>query len=508
MIKIFELIQQNKLLILLLFFFLFYSLSLNNFLDSSGDNAKYIILAKALVEGKGYSDLNLPGNPPDTHFHPLLPVLLTPIIFFIGINFFAMKFLVTLMAIPTLYLIYYFFRKNNSENLSLALMVLVGVSPLFFSFSHQVMAEIPFLFFSFLSLIYFEKFLEKKSKIFFVLSLVFVLLAFFMRMVGLTLFIALILFTFFKRRKINGKIIPLLFFIGLLLVSSWFLYGFMLSKEHTPIYFKIVTVVDQRNADLGTMTTGSFFGRIIHHTVFYTSTISSNLFYGYNVVFTHQNPLRHLFSPLICLIVLLGFVLSFLKRKTFAGTYFLVYFIPLLLSGALGERYLLPVLPFIFYYFFTGFRLILNKFNYSFNLKQKAYHLIFFLLIFLSLIGSVQLLLQEINPNYIEEVQGKEWSNYMKAAEWAKQNTPENAVFVARKENNFFLFSERKTIRYFFGSSSDIMIQGFEQNKADYIVVDEFSIETKKFLIPTIESNPSRFNLIKEIEGTKIYGFH
>ena len=59
----------------------FYLLNFNSFrVGSYQDDARYIIVAKALSSGHGFSLINFPGNVPETNYPPGFPLLLAPLI--------------------------------------------------------------------------------------------------------------------------------------------------------------------------------------------------------------------------------------------------------------------------------------------------------------------------------------------------------------------------------------------------------------------------------------------
>ncbi len=501
-----EVLKRNRTAFLLAFFFLFYAFSLNGFLGANGDDANYAILAKALAEGKGYTDLQSPGQPFHAHFPPVFPLLISPLVFFFGLNFFAVKFLVSFIAVLVLCLVFIFFKRHCSENLAIALTALLGFSPLFFSYSHQVMAEIPFMFFAFLSLFFFAKFTETNSRNFFAFSLLFVLLAFFTKLTGIT-FVAALLFVSFRKGMLKDRKNLFLASLAVLAVVFWFFVGTLAPGNPTQHYLELAAVSDPRDTDLGSVGVEGFFSRAIHHALFYVSNTASNLFPGYNSFFPHSSILRHFLSPLIFALVLTGFLSSLHRKAELKEVYFLFYFALLIFFTSFEERYLLPLLPFLFYYFFTGTGFLLGKLNFSLGLKKNIPRFFFLLILFLGVIASAGIFLQERNPNYVEEVQGQGWHNYLKAAEWAKQNTPEDAVIVARKQNNFYIYSGRKAFHFFFGSDEERILSEFEEKGAGFVVVDEFNLETKKFLEPVVRNNPERFSLVKEFGETRIYEF-
>jgi 4-amino-4-deoxy-L-arabinose transferase-like glycosyltransferase len=71
-----------------------------------------------------------------------------------------MKALVLLLALASLPLIYLLVRERTDEKKALLITVVIGISPAFFRFSHQIMSDIPYLLLSLLAL----RFLDRYSK--------------------------------------------------------------------------------------------------------------------------------------------------------------------------------------------------------------------------------------------------------------------------------------------------------------------------------------------------------
>ena len=107
---------------------LIYLLRTNSiFQFEGGDNAHYLLLAKALAEGKGYRDIFRPDAPPHTLYPPLFPLMLAGVIALRGIDMYLMKLLVSLGAAVTLMLTYILLRRRSFA-LPLASVIWLGCS--------------------------------------------------------------------------------------------------------------------------------------------------------------------------------------------------------------------------------------------------------------------------------------------------------------------------------------------------------------------------------------------
>jgi hypothetical protein len=87
------------------------------------------------------------------------------------------------------------------------------------------------------------------------------------------------------------------------------------------------------------------------------------------------------------------------------------------------------------------------------------------------------------------------WRTFFEAANWVKEHTPRNAVVLSRKPTLFCLTAERKSYCYPFTSNRDSVLHSASQ--ADYILVDQISGTTQRYLIPAIRPYiPDQFELI------------
>jgi len=131
----------------------FYLLFLSPHLSIDGDNARYIILAKSIMQGKGLRFINHPDSPPAHPFTPAYPLFLIPFLLIPCKSYILLKLPSLLSLLGVLWLV-----KKNFHNLTYfpLFFLLIAVNPYLISYSHQIMSELPYLFFSFLTLSYLE----------------------------------------------------------------------------------------------------------------------------------------------------------------------------------------------------------------------------------------------------------------------------------------------------------------------------------------------------------------
>ena len=130
-----------------------YALSLTGNLSTEGDNAIYIILAKSLATGHGYMNIQDPVPRIEAQFPPLFPLLLAPIVWLWGTDAVqTMQALVTAFALGAFALSFLLFRRwTGSAMLAAAIVAGYASSDLVWAFSHKVLTELPYLFFTLLA---------------------------------------------------------------------------------------------------------------------------------------------------------------------------------------------------------------------------------------------------------------------------------------------------------------------------------------------------------------------
>ncbi|MGH2391375.1 MAG: hypothetical protein ACRDIE_24540, partial [Chloroflexota bacterium] len=178
-----------------------YLISLTNYLSVDGDNAVYITLAKALATGHGYTDIQGPTPRIEAQYPFLFPLFLTPIVWIWGTGaVLLMELLVTAFALAALVWCFFLFRRRlDSAPLAFVVTVAAGSSELLWEYSHKVLTEVPYMFFT-VAACWFADIYAKEDSPYTKAGLLAVLAAaaaFLTRTIGLSLCLALPIYVLF-----------------------------------------------------------------------------------------------------------------------------------------------------------------------------------------------------------------------------------------------------------------------------------------------------------------------
>ena len=121
---------------------------------TGGDNASYIILAESVLRtGDGYSDNITPGPPkPHTQYGFGYPLLLSPLVWLFGRNVVILKLFSVVLAVGSVAHFSVLLERLLPPLACAGLTLAAALNPVIVDYSHWILSEIAFLFFSLLSL--------------------------------------------------------------------------------------------------------------------------------------------------------------------------------------------------------------------------------------------------------------------------------------------------------------------------------------------------------------------
>ena len=122
----------------------------------SDDFAMYVHHAQNIVEGRPYAETGYIYNPSfpvygPRFYPPTYPLLLAPIYGIFGLNLIPMKLEQVLFLVLALIAIYAHWKRDLGPGYTLALVALLGFNPEFWVAKDNVLSDIPFLFFFYLT---------------------------------------------------------------------------------------------------------------------------------------------------------------------------------------------------------------------------------------------------------------------------------------------------------------------------------------------------------------------
>lgn len=476
------------------------------FCDLGGDSAQYIILAESLIKGTGLRLVNYPQEPFSFYFPPLLSFLLSPVIYFFGRHFYLMHIVIAFLGFLSLYFFYQIF-KHFSDRLTAALCVfLLATNWAFIIYSAEyILSEIPYLFFSSFTLFMAVRYTRECSFLnrsaFFVICGV--LLSYFTRHSGFVLFLSIIAFFFFSRHKDKIRKIFLIAGVFLLVFAAWNVLEH-LNSERLTSHSRLFFLIDPYLPDKGT---------IFSHPL----QLANRFIAGINRVFVLLGDISFFYflkkgavlNDLLCLLVMI-FVVSGLwikfrqDRHCVLHYYFLSYLFLLFLwifyDFIEGIRYLMPVLPFVIFYFLAGFLRVLKLVSgglYRVLLPVSMSIFFFFNLMNVTAIPKGY----QLNINSLSAP----FKNFVLLHGWINKNLSDQEVILSRKPAITFLYSNHKSVGFPYTSDDGKIWDQVLKDGVKYIIVDEFSRETYYFLSPVLYKHRDRLKLLYRIGDTGLF---
>lgn len=423
-------------------------------IGTSYDDAKYIILAESLASGGGYQLINFPRPQIERNFPPGWSLLLAPFTLVFPKNYDALKVVSLVLWLASIYLVYKLFSKRLTSPYLEILTALVALNPLLIGTSVTVMSESVYLFFSLLALLAFDKTGGKKPS-WFILA---VFLAFYtqqIRTIGISLTASLLVILFLSRRFKDLGISLILFVVGFAL-QSWINLrngGTVISSGYEAqvlsgsMMEKVAQVWSNLLGYLNQILAGSLipiFGTRLDET------------FGWLFV---------LLNIVILLLLALGLFTAKPKRE-WLHVYFVIYGIGILAFwnpqvGSVKARFLIPILPLLYFYFLTGTKWVLEKLFVK--TPRIATRSIYGVTLVIGLVLLSRNLLDWRAP--IRE----QTSDLSIGASWVAKNAPADAIVMVNEPVPAYVHVQRKTINF---PKNDQELESYLQNQGiDYIVI-------------------------------------
>jgi hypothetical protein len=300
------------------------------------DHAAYLSHTRNIVEGRTYGDIGYLRAPTSINplmYPPVFPLLLAPVYHFFGPNLTAMKIEGIVFFVVALFFLYLLLREHG-EGIALLTVALVGLCPYFWDFKDTVISDFPFLAFAFAALWLSGKTsglreLPRREILLGALVGLLIGIGFGARTVGVVLAPVIILFDCWKARRITG------FGIAVGAVSLAVALGqnfiFQVKSDYLTPYLKILS--------LHSLAASPFY---------YLKCLSVLWENGYSAA------MQWLLYGLAAVLALKGFWTRIRAGISVLEVFCIVYFLFICLFPWGGRRYLMPILPFYFFYILVG----------------------------------------------------------------------------------------------------------------------------------------------------------
>jgi hypothetical protein len=382
------------------------------------------------------------------------PIILAPIYHFYGIDMVALKLFTNIFFLLTLPIIYLTFKDRITGVQNFILVALIAYNPYFFDFKEEIRSDLPFLFFSVLSIYLIQLFIiQKKYLVNNIVSLI---------MLGIAIFISF---------SIRGN--------GILLLPSLFLvqiveYGGQLNtlrKNYSKVLSSLIPYftffIFMKIIHMALPSGESTYADMYHYITL--AGISENAIYYSKLLSRFFSTILQKPGFFLYLVSLPFFFVGLAGRlkQDYLYTAFMVLTLGLYIvyPGKQGLRFIFPVIPYFLYFIITGIGLIEHKLS---NGKGAilASVVVGASILFL-FISTITVTIYKQYTDY-KTVDGPYRKESIELFDYIKKNTPKDSIIIFFKPRVLTLYTQRNSARI-------INYEKAVQSGADYAVCKKSS---------------------------------
>jgi hypothetical protein len=449
-----------------------YLLAVDDVVGSWSDDAHFIVLAKALASGAGYTAISSPNPKPSVLYPPGLPGVLALI--FLAAQEFPSN-LVLLKLVPIIgaaaFWVLSFFLLSSLGRVSTAVLGLALLVTALHPFGvwflgSTVMSDFPYAMVSVVALMATSSYLTRDREPVVGRSLLWagvsVAAACLVRSIGLALVVASVGYALWTRRWRKAVALGL---CAVILLLPWAVFvashsrsnAGMLDRENSLYYTYIHHLLPEaRTAASADSLASSVAKRAVENLrimaldgipsgLFWPAYISSDRVQQQVARYPALRALQTALSLLLAVVVAIGFFTCVRRRLHLLDVYVVVYFVPVIVAPFWSPlRYLFPVLPFVTIYALMGLSVVASRLWWGRRPTLRGAVACLLILVGLAYVA--------LNTRHIVDVRLREiprsefyvdWREMMESYSWVRAAVPRELSVGARNPPQFYLFALR-----------------------------------------------------------------
>lgn len=486
----------SHIIIITLLFWVVYSNIFDHKPDMNGDNFAYYLLGKRIATGQGFTNATDIHHAPHTHFPIGYPALLSVFIKVLGDDQDNINFMNGLMMYGTLLLLYFLVKRlTQSASLAFVATFITALNSHLLRSATITMSEIPFLFVSMLALFFFAKAMADEKGIkspWLYMSVICIAGCYYTKTTAIALLAGIFVYLLVGKDWKRLAVIVLGF--GLLALP-----GYIRDKSLGSSHMGQLMQVNPYKPELGNLTSSTFIERVQHNFVRYISTDIPSGVLSLEVTFEKAPISFWLLGIAIIGLALWGIYKLKDMRLVFlgyiGGTLAILMIWPDIWGGI---RFILPLIPIAVFLALYGIKELVAIPVGQDKLTYAPYAFLLLGLVYSKPISALEEQAnQPMSPNY---------SNYFDIAKWAKENTPKDAIFSARKADMFIYYADRTCVGDKPSLDDKEVLQFFRDNNVDYVIIEQLGFSsTAKYLVPAVQKNPDKFDVVYQLKNPDTY---
>ena len=442
-----------------------------------GDYSQYVHHAVNLVEGHPYADIGVIRTSsnflgPDV-YPPVLPLMLAPVYWLLGLDWFAMKAVVVVCFCFALYVLTLMAARDLDRVYQPVLVIVLAFNPYIWEFKDRIMSDFPFLLFCLLTLYLMERRYVREgsgyrdtanNKLRHGLLLGLLLyLCLATREVGAVVIAAVVFFELFHFRKISLAtgiaLLVVLLFSGVQYVSLKSPAAVSVSQPQAA-----GSAVEPARQDIPTSHI-----RVIQDTLTLSSIKLQLERYAGSAreIWPNSNNPYLQIAGLIVFSLTLVFAMAGYFRAVISGPGVSEIFVGgylvaiLLFAGYQGTRYLIPVIPFLFLYAFRFHADMLHAGYGKLMLPVAG--------VFVAITAATYVAGYQANARVTP--MGITSEPAVRFFEYVRKHTPEDSILVFEKPRVLSLLTGRAATAWPYRRTPDALLAHMQETGADYLVV-------------------------------------
>lgn len=484
--------------------------------STGGDDTAYILQAM---------DIASTGHIPIGFRTPGYPIVLAFFVLLLGVNIVLLKMTSLLCFLGVVISLFFVFRNRLQPMVLYPLLLLAAINPLLLEYAHQTYSELLFAFILVWTIHLILTANETDSILLTIFAALLTMVSFYIRIAGVTIMGAAILFFLLQRR---WKQLGIFIVVCILLYSPLKIYEWISGTAAfggASGYF----LKNYYDATLGTETVGGFIGRFVNNVI-------NHLNYQFPSAIGLPMPIEisgadgriipessAFLGILVSVVLLIGCIAPIIVRPksaySFLGIFVIAYvsFICLALQNQISTiRMLVPVIPYLLIATLEGFRWLGNRWDKVIDadaVTVRAKRLMLAALFGLMLAGAAGTR-RAVADNYPvlkanlggNEFAGftEDWVNYLRASVWIKEHLPaETTRVICRKPELFMLYTGNyyaDGVYQIDRTNPDSIVGKWKRLRMTHLLYDEFqwSSTLRRYVQPVAQKYPQMFDLVHQ----------